>query len=166
MMINAEKYKEEILEYYDKNLCTRFGVDKRTKKIIQCCSQACENCEFSVFEEKNKRTPCVESAFKWLLSEYKEPIKLSKLEYDILKYLSDNTAYLYIARESDSNILAYRFEPTKGTHGWNSRGYMPLTVFKKLFLFIKWEDEDATSIKDVLENCIVLEEEARCDGSF
>ncbi len=51
-MLNAEKYKEKILEYYDKNLCTRFGVDKCTKKIIQCCSQACENCEFSVFEEK------------------------------------------------------------------------------------------------------------------
>lgn len=166
-MLNAEKYREEILEYYDKILCTRFGVDKRTKKIIQCCSQECENCEFSVFEEKNKGTPCIKSTFKWLLSEYKEPpVKLSKLEYDILKYLSDNTAYLYIAREPNGNILVYRFEPTKGTHGWNSRGYTSLIVFNKLFLFIKQEDEDATSIKDVLENCIVLEEEAGSDGSF
>lgn len=160
MMINAEKYREEILEYYDKIPCTRFAVDKRTKNIIKCCSQECENCEFSVYGKKNKGVPCVESTFKWLLSEYKEPpVKVSKLEYDILKYLSDNTAYLYIVRESTSNLFVYRLEPTKGAHGWNGRGYTPLTVFNKLFLFIKWEDEESTPIKDVLKKCEVVEDE-------
>ena len=156
-MLNAEKYKEKILEYYDKNLCTRFGVDKCTKKIIQCCSQACENCEFSVFEEKNKRTPCVESAFKWLLSEYKEPIKLTRTEYSLLRHVY-KLNYKYIARDKDGDISLYLDEPDKDllTEIWHGKEY-EFTLFNNLFQFIKWQDKEPTLIKEVLNNCEVVE---------
>lgn len=151
-MLNAEKNKEKILDLTEGGYY--FAVRKDRQNIARSCDGLkCEDCIFGEEEDCG----CSFSRMKWMLSKYKEPIKLSELEYRVLKYLSDNTAYLYIARESTSNILVYRFEPTKGTHGWNGRGYTPLTVFNKLFLFIKWEDEDATSIKEVLDNCEVLE---------
>lgn len=150
-MLNAEKFKKEILDITEGGYY--FAVSKDRQNIARSCDGLkCENCIFDEGDDCSCNFP----RMKWMLSEYKEPIKLSELEYRVLKYLSDNTAYLYIARESTSNILVYRFEPTKGTHGWNGRGYTPLTVFNKLFLFIKWEDEDATSIKEVLDNCEVV----------
>ena len=154
-MINAERFKEEILnitnDYFD------LAVNKNNPNgVSKCGSFPCADCMFSKSEDGKAR--CTKNRMNWLLAEYKgPPVKVSKLEYDILKYLSDNTAYLYIARDSTSNLFAYRLGPTKGTHGWNGRGYTPVTVFNKLFLFIKWEDEESTSIKDVLENCVVKE---------
>lgn len=150
-MINAEKFKKEI-----NNNNNEFGL---TDSIVDCKTLDCKNCRFSCLNNSDDEIIlCSTRKVKWLLSEYKEPpVKVSKLEYDILKYLSDNTAYLYIARDSTSNLFAYRLGPTKGTHGWNGRGYTPVTVFNKLFLFIKWENEESTSIKDVLENCVVKE---------
>ena len=35
-----------------------------------------------------------------------------------------------------------------------------LNVFINLFPFIKWEDEEPTSIEDVLNNCEVVEDES------
>ena len=156
-MLNAEKFKKEISECIDGYDSGRFSISKDcTPRIKYCDATDCNNCMLSEQEGY-----CSLKRIKWLLSEYKEPIKLSRLEYDILKYLSDNTAYLYIVRESTSNLFIYRFEPTKGTHGWNGRGYTPLTAFNKLFLFIKWEDEESTPIKDVLGNCEVVEYETK-----
>lgn len=150
-MINAEKYRDKLLKFIEERDAGSFSFSEGEEgDFWQCGGRRCSECGMS-----KERSNCSLERLKWLLSEYKEPIKLSRLEHEILKYLSDNTAYLYIARESTSNLLVYRFEPTKGTHGWNGRGYTPLTVFNKLFLFIKWEDEESTSIKDVLNNCVV-----------
>lgn len=154
-MINAERFKEEILNIANDDFC--LAVNKNNPNgVSKCGSFPCADCMFSKLEDGKVR--CTKNRMNWLLAEYKwPPVKVSKLEYDILKYLSDNTAYLYIARDSTSNLFAYRLGPTKGTHGWKGRGYTPVTVFNKLFLFIKWEDEESTSIKDVLENCVVKE---------
>lgn len=158
-MLNAEKYREEILEYYDKILCTRFGVDKRTKKIIQCCSQECENCEFSVFEEKNKGTPCVKSTFKWLLSEYKESTKVTRLEYELLKYWSSE-GYKYIARDRDNTLFIYKDKPSKLAEYWaNLYHYSLDDNFRNLFEFVEWEDKEPTSIQEVLGSCEVIEDD-------
>lgn len=161
-MLNAEKYREEILEYYDKDLCTRFGVDKRTKKIIQCRSQECENCEFSVFEEKNKGTPCIKSTFKWLLSEYTEaPIKLTRLEYEILKHVQKE-GFNFIIRNNYDDLFIHETKPIKpdGSIDWCTTGksYV-LCAFNDLFQFVKFEDKDPTSVEEVLNNCEVVDDD-------
>jgi hypothetical protein len=152
-MLNAERFKEEINKHNNE-----FGL---ADNIVDCGTLGCRNCRFSRLNNSDGVIiMCSTRKVKWLLSEYneyKEPVKLTRFEYDILKYLSDNTAYLYIARDSTSNLFAYRLGPTKGTHGWNGSGYTSVIVFNKLFLFIKWEDEESTLIKDVLENCVVKE---------
>ena len=144
-MINAEKFKKEILAMMDKN--DRFAIDNKNV-LRKCVDLKCSECLFG-------EGLCYFERMKWLLSEHKEPIKVSKLEYDILKYLSDNTVHMYIVRDGNGNICLYDAEPKKSGNGdwWVGRGVHGMVMFDKLFQFIKWEDSTPTLIKDVLENC-------------
>lgn len=148
-MINAEKFKKEILAMMDKN--DRFAIDNKNV-LRKCVDLKCSECLFG-------EGLCYFERMKWLLSEHKEPIKVSKLEYDILKYLSDNTVHMYIVRDGNGNICLYDAEPKKSGNGdwWVGRGVHGMVMFDKLFQFIKWEDSTPTLIKDVLENCEVVE---------
>lgn len=98
------------------------------------------------------------STFKWLCEEYKEPVKLTRFEYDILKYISDNTKYMYIVRDGNGNIFLYDEEPQKSESApwWTGRGMCHTSMFNKLFHFVQWEDSTPTLIKDVLDNCEVV----------
>lgn len=153
-MLNAEKYRAEIL---GKDF--KFGLSNR---ICKCCYDECATCVFSLENNPNDGLShaCTIRKVKWLLSEYKEPIKVSKLEYDILKYLSDNTVHMYIVRDGNGNICLYDAEPKKSGNGdwWVGRGVHGMVMFDKLFQFIKWEDSTPTPIKEVLENCEVVED--------
>ena len=151
-MINAEKYKDEINEEY-LNLLKRNVIDgdgNRMNKAIKTIA----------YKHCGKQLCGASSTFKWLCEEYKEPVKLSKLEYDILKYLSDNTVHMYIVRDGNGNICLYDAEPKKSGNGdwWVGRGVHGMVMFDKLFHFIKWEDSTPTPIKDVLKNCEVVED--------
>lgn len=153
-MLNAERFKEEILK--NSNVVFDFSMSK-DKHTIKKCLGTCDDCFFHEVGDH-----CSNIKVKWLLSEYKEPIKLSKLEYDILKYLSDNTEYLYIARDKSGFLGVYRSEPDRLNTSWNcysSTGY--LNVFAELFRFIKWEDTEARAIKETLKNCVVVEDESK-----
>lgn len=149
-MINAEKFKKEILAMMDKN--DRFAIDNKNV-LRKCVDLKCSECLFG-------EGLCYFERMKWLLSEHKEPIKVSKLEYDILKYLSDNTVHMYIVRDGNGNIFLYDEEPQKSESSpwWTGRGMCHMKMFNKLFQFIKWEDSTPTPIKEVLENCEVVED--------
>ena len=158
-MLNAERFKEEINKHNNE-----FGL---TDSIADCKTLECRNCRFSRLNNSDDEIIlCSTRKVKWLLSEYKEPIKLykepiklSKLEYDILKYLSDNTRHMYIARDGNGEIYLYDAEPKKSRRGdcWEGRGVHGMVMFNKLFQFIKWQDAEPTSIKDILENCEVVD---------
>ena len=152
MMINAEKYKDEIIEGYQ-NLLKRNVIDgdgNRMNKAIKAIA----------YKYCGKKLVGASSTFKWLCEEYKEPSKLSKLEYDILEYLSDNTKHTYIVRDGNGNICLYDAEPKKSKNGdwWVGRGVHGMVMFDKLFQFIKWEDSTPTPIKNVLDNCEVVDD--------
>ena len=150
-MLNAEKFKEEINKFNN-----NFGL---ADNIVDCTTLGCRNCRFSNFNNSNDEIIfCSTRKVKWLLSEYKEPIKLSKSEYDILKYLSDNTEYLYIARDKSGFLVVYPNKPDKLETSWGNYGSIgDLNVFTELFQFVKWEDEEPTSIEELLKNCEVTE---------
>lgn len=152
-MLNAEKYKKGISECIYGYDSARFSISKDCAPQIKYCDAT--NCDDCMLSEQEGY--CSLKRMKWLLSEYKEPIKLSKLEYDILKYLSDNTAFLYIARDKNGKLFSYGMEPIRNGDYWNGRGCNLLTVFNKLFQFVQWEDEGPRSIKEVLDNCVVKE---------
>lgn len=155
-MVNAEKFKDELLEILSEN--RYIEVDKSNRKIRKCTGNNCPKCMFGITALGKGRDSCSIAAMLWLLSEYREPIKLSKLEYDILKYLSDNTVHMYIVRDGNGNICLYDAEPKKSGNGdwWVGCGVHGMVMFDKLFQFIKWEDSTPTLIKDVLENCEVV----------
>lgn len=151
-MLNAEKYKNEILE--KSNVVFDFSISK-DRHTIEKCLGVCDNCIFCNIGEH-----CSNVKVKWLLSEYKEHVKLTRFEQDILKYILEKTQYRFIVREKSDNIYIYKRKPKKGIGAWDSStGMLNLNIFINLFPFIKWEDEEPTSIKDVLDNCEVIDDD-------
>lgn len=153
-MLNAEKYRGKLLKFIEERDAGSFTFSKGEEgKFWQCGGRRCSECGMS-----KERSNCTVARLKWLLSEYKEPIKLTKLEYDILKYISENTKYLYITRDRCNGLFLYGMEPSKGDGCWNGKSYAGMTAFNKLFQSIQWEDKQPTSIKDMLDNCEVVED--------
>lgn len=156
-MINAEKFRKEILENLNKD--PLISVNKHNNEIEECTADNCLKCLFNVMRGNKS---CFSAMLRWLLSEYKEPIMLSRLEYELLKYILNHTEYKYIARDRLGAIFIYENKPEKHVDTWrvlaNGGGYTNLTIFDGLFKFIKWLDLEPTSIKDVLDNCEVVED--------
>lgn len=149
-MLNAEKYKNEILE--KSNVVFDFSISK-DRHTIEKCLGVCDNCIFCNIGEH-----CSDVKVKWLLSEYKEPVKLTELEHGILEYLLEKRQYRFIVRERNGIIYAYKSKPKKEADSWRSLSLNnEFGLFNNLFQFVKWEDSAPTAIEDVLNNCEVIE---------
>lgn len=155
-MLNAERYKNEILE--KSNVVFDFSISK-DRHTIEKCFGVCDNCIFCNIGEH-----CSNVKVKWLLSEYKEPVKLIRVEHEILRYLYKRD-YRYIAREESERVIAFKGRPHKITCGtWNTIsdekiGFLNLYDFSNLFQFTDWKDLESTSIEDVLKNCEVIDDD-------
>lgn len=154
-MINAEKYRDKLLKFIEERDAGSFSFSEGEEgDFWQCGGRRCSECGMS-----KERSNCSLERLKWLLSEYKEPIKLTRLEYEILKWL-EKGGYKFIVRSPSDNIMAHDSTPKKAFCGWVSEnGYKSLSSFNELLNFIKWEDEQPTSIKDVLNNCEVVDDD-------
>lgn len=154
-MLNAEKFKDKILSIADDGYL--FAIKKNDKgNVIRCCSDMnCQDCIFD--DEESEYCGYNIPRLKWLFAEYKEPVKLTRFEHDVLKHLIEKTQYRFIVREKSDNIYIYKRKPKKGTGAWDiSSGMQSLNIFANLFPFIKWEDSEPTSIEYVLKNCEVV----------
>lgn len=155
-MLNAERFKKEILE--KSNVVFDFSISK-DRHTIEKCLGVCDNCIFCNIGEH-----CSNVKVKWLLSEYKEPVKLIRVEHEILRYLYKRD-YRYIAREESERVIAFKGRPHKITCGtWNTIsdekiGFLNLYDFSNLFQFVQWEDSEPTAIEDVLNNCEVVDDD-------
>jgi hypothetical protein len=148
-MLKIEKIKEEILNFdmvnsgedlqcYLSQITTNQNYDDTCYRIGIDCSD------------------CLKLSLMDLLEEYKKPVKLSKFEYEYLKFAKENE-YNFIARDKDNNLYLYSNKPWKGELVWNCiDGNTP--VFAKLFKFVKWEDESPMLIEELLK-CEVIENE-------
>ncbi|MGN8743573.1 hypothetical protein ACTM83_08920 [Catenibacterium mitsuokai] len=154
-MINAEKFRKELLELSNQNIA--FAVRRENQNaVVRCDSiKRCTDCLFG-------RGRCSVNSTKWLLSEYKEPVKLSRLEYEILKW-AKKEGYKYIARTSSNSVFVHTNKPNKLNYCWVSEDGNDeyFGMFNKFFQFVKWEDEEPRAIKDILENCVVVEDESK-----
>ncbi len=155
-MLNAERFKKEILE--KSNVVFDFSISK-DRHTIEKCLGVCKDC---FFHEAGDH--CSNIKVKWLLSEYKEPVKLIRVEHEILRYLYKRD-YRYIAREESERVIAFKGRPHKITCGtWNTIsdekiGFLNLYDFSNLFQFTDWKDLESTSIEDVLKNCEVIDDD-------
>ena len=92
-----------------------------------------------------------------LLEEYKEPVKLTRFEYEYLKVAKEN-GYNFITRDKDNRLYGTSEKPKKYNTTWASRGAY-IAMLKSMFKFVKWEDEEPWNIDNILANCEVMEDE-------
>lgn len=161
-MINAMKYKEEI-----SNVGYDFGILEKNNKIVGCGSCAdemkCQKCKFG-YDEQGRS--CDITRTEWLCQEYKEPIKLTRLEYEILKYYF-KYGYRYIARNGNSDLLVFVDFPERRLNGWFIKSFgdewdkIRMDEFfhfrDTFFDFARSYDKELYKIKDILDNCEVVE---------
>ena len=83
---------------------------------------------------------------KELIWERKEEPKLTEDEKAILRNVPQY--YKWIARDGNGVVCLYPDKPHKSKTIWDSYG--ALFPFHHLFQFIKWEDEEPYSIKELL----------------
>lgn len=146
-MKNWEYYKDDI---------KRYGVDrfsiKKDGTATKCYSIRCKECKFL--------NDCVMEKTKFLYQEHhEEPIKLTHLEYELLKEFVKE--YNYIVRNKASNSLSLHLEKPYRYGSelrWGSLGesYQLNSFFNKFFKFIEWEFQPI-NIQDILDNCVVIE---------
>ena len=148
-MLRIEKIKDEIKDIYDEN------------NTLRCyLAQIATNQNYSVncYRRDVNCSECLRLSLLELLEEYKEPIKLTRFEYEYLK-VAKKEGFNFIARDNDGCVCLYINIPTlKGTSSWGYNGEF-MIVFEELFKFVKWEDEEAYSIDSILSNCEVIEDD-------
>ena len=101
-------------------------------------------CNEPLYEYINK---CIE--WTW---EREEKVKLTDVEKVILKNIPNE--YKYICRDEDERLYVYENMPYKNDIDsvWHFEGeYESLTLFKEMFKFIKFEDEEPYLIEDLLK---------------
>lgn len=148
-MLKIEKIKDEILNFDTENceddfncylsrIATNPNDNKNICRVVTC-------------------SECVRLSLMNLLEEYKEPVKLTKFEYEYLK-VAKKEGFNFIARDKSNRLYGFEKQPTKGNAMWGSRGDY-VGMFKSIFSFAKWEDEEPWNIDNILANCEVIENE-------
>lgn len=148
-MLKIEKIKDEI-----RNFDTNVNVDK----VLSCwLHRITTNSNGNNICGVVTCSECLRLSLMGLLEEYKEPIKLTKFEYEYLKVAKENE-YNFIARDNDGCVFLYRNRPWKDELSWDYSGKF-MIVFEELFKFVKWADEEPYLIDEILANCEAIEDE-------
>lgn len=147
-MLKIEKIKDEIKNH-----------DTNSDDYLECWLHQITT---NLHDNKNSCSSftcseCLRLSLMELLEEYKEPIKLTRFEYEYLKVAKENE-YHFIARDKDNRLHVTRGKPEKYSTTWDSISAY-IRVFKSMFSFVKWEDEEPYSIDKILSNCEVMQDE-------
>lgn len=144
-MKNFEKWEKEILEI------TKTGniVALKNGKPIICNIKniECNKCGF------NSERECFVTRMLWFYQEYIEKPKLNKYEKAFCEALNNG----YIARDLDGSLFVFEKRPSKANETWRGDcfyvGFSTIkTINPKLkFNFVKWEDREPWSIKELLK---------------
>lgn len=157
-MKNFEAYEDKI-----KELKGEIALNK-SNELVSCIGFCCRDCKFS---NSGNSEYCPKNMFEWLYKEYKKPKPKIPLA---TKYFLEslNNKYKWIAKDENGTVWCYKSKPEKYTQDnnkrWTVHGKGNIAGFndilkKELFDFLSWEDEKPTNIKELLENCEVIEDE-------
>ena len=145
-MLKIEKIKDEIKNFSDEN------------NTLRCyLAQIATNQNYSVncYRRDVNCSECLRLSLLDLLEEYKEPVKLSKFEYEYLK-VAKRERFNFIARDGDGRSFLYKNKPLKSSDEWIVASKDCCRILDRLFKFVKWEDEDPYNINEILSNCEVI----------
>ena len=91
-----------------------------------------------------------------------ETIKVTNLDYEMLKFVQKQGAK-YICRDKKGLLNLFENEPYIISEGdsWYAKGKCEYfdNFTQQLFQFVKWEDKKYYVIKDVLNNCEVVDDD-------
>ena len=141
-MLKIEKIKDEIKNFNDEN------------NTLRCyLAQIATNQNYSVncYRIGIDCSECLRLSLLELLEEYKEPIKLTRFEYEYLKVAKENE-YNFIARDINNKLYGFSKRPKKRNITWDSCDDYEC-MFESMFKFVKWEDEEPYNIDEILSNC-------------
>lgn len=148
-MLKIEKIKDEI-----RNFDTNVNVDK----VLSCwLHRITTNSNGNNICGVVTCSECLKLSLVDLLEEYKEPVKLTRFEYEYLKVAKKNE-YNFIARDNDGCVFLYRNRPWKDELSWDYSGKF-IIAFAELFKFVQWKDEESWEIDEILSNCEVMQDE-------
>ncbi len=148
-MLKIEKIKEEILNYDTSDDFLECWLHQITTNSYDN-KNSCSNSTCS---------ECLRLSLMNLLEEYKEPVKLSKFEYEYLK-VTKKEGFNFIARDEDNMLYGFIKQPKKHNSYWHN-SYKFIKIFKSMFKFVKWEDEEPWEIDEILNNCTIVSGDAR-----
>jgi hypothetical protein len=83
----------------------------------------------------------------------KQP-QLTPAEKTVLENLPKE--FNWVARDEDNMLSLYGSKPKKKNNQWDGEKFALLNIFNHLFQFIKWENEEPYSIKELLGRCKVM----------
>ena len=147
-MLKIEKIKDEIKNFSDENNTLRCYLAKIATN---------QNYSVNCYRRDANCSECLRLSLLELLEEYKEPVKLTKFEYEYLK-VAKKEGFNFIARDKTNILYEYEKRPKKCDLMWGSGGDC-VCMFKSTFSFVKWEDEEPYSIDKILSNCEVIQDE-------
>lgn len=148
-MLKIEKIKDEI-----RNFDTNVNVDK----VLSCwLHRITTNSNGNNICGVVTCSECLRLSLMGLLEEYKEPIKLTKFEYEYLK-VAKKEGFNFIARDNDGCVFLYKNIPWKDELSWDYSGKF-IMAFAELFKFVQWKDEESWEIDAILNNCEVMKDE-------
>lgn len=136
---------EHIVDVYARDLCDD-NMDIMSKANIRQCMASGND-----------------FAWRYELDELEslEQIKLTRLDYEMLKFLQKQ-GVKYICRDKSGLMNLYEKEPhimDDDRTWWVGGETCYLGKFlQQLFQFVKWESQKYYVIKDVLENCEIVED--------
>ena len=147
-MLKIEKIKDEIKNH-----------DTNSDDYLECWLHQITT---NLHDNKNSCSSftcseCLRLSLMELLEEYKEPIKLTRFEYEYLK-VAKKEGFNFIARDKSHELCGFDKRPKKRNLMWCSGGDC-VHIFESMFKFVKWDDEEAYSIDSILSNCEVIENE-------
>ena len=143
-MLKIEKLKDQILNYDNSDdflECWLYQITTNSYDNKNSCSNS--TC-----------SECLKISLSKLLEEYKEPIKLTKFEYEYLKVAKENE-YNFIARDINNKLYGFSKQPKKRNITWDSCDDYEC-MFESMFKFVKWEDEEPYCIDEILANCTIV----------
>ncbi len=156
-MKNFEKFEKEIIELSNGN--ATFGALKIGGKPCKCNNMECCNCLLRELAN-GLNLSCNNARTLWFYQEYKEPIKLSRLELELLKHFKNQGAH-YFAKDKGATCIAfYMNKPNRSFEMWtpSTGSWYTMLAFRNCFQFVKWEDKEPYKIQDILDNCEVIED--------
>ena len=142
-MTNREFYKDKLLDIVCAGDC--FGVNKTNSQPVPCGELHCGKCVFSISDS------CIKNRVAWCNKKYIKRLKLTENEKKFLDIL--NPDMKYIARDKDLRLFVFKEKPKKRGNTWGEiiafDEYINEKHFKRMFEFIKWEDEEPWLIDDL-----------------